>query len=264
MSDSGYLRLYMSQLRKKLETDPAHPRHLLTESGMGYRLVLELTTASGQAGTTRSRRARRSGPRACRSRSSARRASLRSAAGSGRGDEHAASIMIGWPKTNASGTKWMPTRLTSERCVRDADARAGTPAAFAEATTQQERTRRRRSSRRQPRSRRVEPASSPRVVSLRTPQSRRRLTHRPRDHAAWAHRTARPGPARGAASQPRPARSSSAVAPATGLRERPTDPASGPFDSAAATATDSSTSGYCGRSCTACWRFCSRLALRAA
>ena len=41
VSDSGYLRLYMSQLRKKLETDPAHPRHLLTESGMGYRLVLD-------------------------------------------------------------------------------------------------------------------------------------------------------------------------------------------------------------------------------
>ena len=41
VSDSGYLRLYMSQLRKKLETDPANPRHLLTESGMGYRLVLD-------------------------------------------------------------------------------------------------------------------------------------------------------------------------------------------------------------------------------
>ena len=41
VSDSGYLRLYMSQLRKKLEADPANPRHLLTESGMGYRLVLE-------------------------------------------------------------------------------------------------------------------------------------------------------------------------------------------------------------------------------
>jgi two-component system KDP operon response regulator KdpE len=40
VSDSGYLRLYMSQLRKKLEADPANPRHLLTESGMGYRLVL--------------------------------------------------------------------------------------------------------------------------------------------------------------------------------------------------------------------------------
>jgi two-component system, OmpR family, KDP operon response regulator KdpE len=41
VSDSGYLRLYVSQLRKKLEGDPAHPRHLLTESGMGYRLVLD-------------------------------------------------------------------------------------------------------------------------------------------------------------------------------------------------------------------------------
>jgi two-component system KDP operon response regulator KdpE len=41
VSDSGYLRLYMSQLRKKLEVDPANPRHLLTESGMGYRLVLD-------------------------------------------------------------------------------------------------------------------------------------------------------------------------------------------------------------------------------
>jgi two-component system KDP operon response regulator KdpE len=40
VSDSGYLRLYMSQLRKKLEPDPANPRHLLTEAGMGYRLVL--------------------------------------------------------------------------------------------------------------------------------------------------------------------------------------------------------------------------------
>lgn len=41
VSDSGYLRLYMSQLRKKLEPDPAHPVHLLTEQGMGYRLVLQ-------------------------------------------------------------------------------------------------------------------------------------------------------------------------------------------------------------------------------
>lgn len=41
VADSGYLRLYISQLRKKLEPDPGHPRHLLTESGMGYRLVLD-------------------------------------------------------------------------------------------------------------------------------------------------------------------------------------------------------------------------------
>lgn len=40
VTDSGYLRLYMSQLRKKLEATPAEPVHLLTEAGMGYRLVL--------------------------------------------------------------------------------------------------------------------------------------------------------------------------------------------------------------------------------
>ena len=41
VADTGYLRLYVSQLRKKLEPDPAAPRHLLTESGMGYRLVVD-------------------------------------------------------------------------------------------------------------------------------------------------------------------------------------------------------------------------------
>ena len=41
VTDTGYLRLYLSQLRKKLEADPARPLHLLTESGMGYRLVLD-------------------------------------------------------------------------------------------------------------------------------------------------------------------------------------------------------------------------------
>ncbi len=34
-----YLRLYMGQLRAKIETDPAEPRHLLTETGVGYRLA---------------------------------------------------------------------------------------------------------------------------------------------------------------------------------------------------------------------------------
>jgi two-component system, OmpR family, KDP operon response regulator KdpE len=34
---SGNLRLYMAQLRRKLEADPGRPRHLLTEPGMGYR-----------------------------------------------------------------------------------------------------------------------------------------------------------------------------------------------------------------------------------
>lgn len=36
-----YLRLYMGQLRAKLERDPAEPRHLLTETGVGYRLAAE-------------------------------------------------------------------------------------------------------------------------------------------------------------------------------------------------------------------------------
>ena len=34
-----YLRLYMGQLRAKLEADPADPQRLLTEPGVGYRLV---------------------------------------------------------------------------------------------------------------------------------------------------------------------------------------------------------------------------------
>jgi two-component system KDP operon response regulator KdpE len=34
-----YLRLYMGQLRAKIERDPADPRHLLTETGVGYRLA---------------------------------------------------------------------------------------------------------------------------------------------------------------------------------------------------------------------------------
>ena len=41
ITDTGYLRLYIGQLRKKLEADPARPHHILTEPGMGYRLVLD-------------------------------------------------------------------------------------------------------------------------------------------------------------------------------------------------------------------------------
>jgi two-component system, OmpR family, KDP operon response regulator KdpE len=37
--ESNYLHVYVSQLRRKLEPDPASPRHLLTEPGAGYRLV---------------------------------------------------------------------------------------------------------------------------------------------------------------------------------------------------------------------------------
>lgn len=36
--ETHYLRVYAAQLRRKLEADPAHPRHLLTTSGLGYTL----------------------------------------------------------------------------------------------------------------------------------------------------------------------------------------------------------------------------------
>ena len=38
-TESHYLHVYISQLRRKLEDDPARPRYLLTEAGAGYRLV---------------------------------------------------------------------------------------------------------------------------------------------------------------------------------------------------------------------------------
>jgi len=38
---SQYLRVYVAQLRRKLERDPARPRHLQTEPGVGYRLTLD-------------------------------------------------------------------------------------------------------------------------------------------------------------------------------------------------------------------------------
>lgn len=42
-SESGhYLRIYMGHLRQKLEEDPAQPRYLLTETAVGYRLLLPL------------------------------------------------------------------------------------------------------------------------------------------------------------------------------------------------------------------------------
>jgi two-component system KDP operon response regulator KdpE len=45
VNDSGYLRLYVSQLRKKIEDDPSRPKYLKTEQGMGYRL--DLPSAGG-------------------------------------------------------------------------------------------------------------------------------------------------------------------------------------------------------------------------
>jgi two-component system KDP operon response regulator KdpE len=37
--ETHYLRVYLAQLRRKLEDDPSHPKHLLTETGMGYRFA---------------------------------------------------------------------------------------------------------------------------------------------------------------------------------------------------------------------------------
>jgi two-component system KDP operon response regulator KdpE len=43
-SESGhYLRIYVGRLRHKLEADPTRPRHLLTETGVGYRFVIQDT-----------------------------------------------------------------------------------------------------------------------------------------------------------------------------------------------------------------------------
>jgi two-component system, OmpR family, KDP operon response regulator KdpE len=39
--ETGYLRVYMAQIRRKLEPEPAWPRYFITEPGMGYRFELE-------------------------------------------------------------------------------------------------------------------------------------------------------------------------------------------------------------------------------
>jgi two-component system, OmpR family, KDP operon response regulator KdpE len=38
VSDTHYLRVYIGQLRQKIEADPTQPRHIITEPGVGYRL----------------------------------------------------------------------------------------------------------------------------------------------------------------------------------------------------------------------------------
>ncbi|GGZ30196.1 DNA-binding response regulator [Streptomyces inusitatus] len=39
-TQTNYLRVYMAQLRRKLEGDPSHPRHFITLPGMGYRFEM--------------------------------------------------------------------------------------------------------------------------------------------------------------------------------------------------------------------------------
>ena len=40
-ADTHYLRIYMKQLRDKFEPDPVRPRHFITETGVGYRLLAD-------------------------------------------------------------------------------------------------------------------------------------------------------------------------------------------------------------------------------
>jgi two-component system KDP operon response regulator KdpE len=44
--ETHYVRVYMARLRRKLEPDPSRPRHLLTQSGVGYRLIAETDDAA--------------------------------------------------------------------------------------------------------------------------------------------------------------------------------------------------------------------------
>jgi two-component system KDP operon response regulator KdpE len=44
VEETQYLRVYIGQLRQKLERDPASPKHLLTEPGVGYRFVISATS----------------------------------------------------------------------------------------------------------------------------------------------------------------------------------------------------------------------------
>ncbi len=41
VEQTHYLRVYMAHLREKLETDPSKPRLIITEPGVGYRLLTE-------------------------------------------------------------------------------------------------------------------------------------------------------------------------------------------------------------------------------
>jgi two-component system KDP operon response regulator KdpE len=52
MTDTRGLRSYVKQLRQKLELDPSRPRHLLTEPGVGYRLIPDLAPDHAGESTT--------------------------------------------------------------------------------------------------------------------------------------------------------------------------------------------------------------------
>ncbi len=50
--EAEYLRVYINRLRQKLEADPANPRHLLTEPGVGYRFAASTTERARRSPTT--------------------------------------------------------------------------------------------------------------------------------------------------------------------------------------------------------------------
>ncbi|MEV0243904.1 response regulator [Streptomyces sp. NPDC050674] len=51
-TETNYLRVYMAQLRRKLEADPSHPKHFITEPGRGYRFQKQaLRPSSPSPGT---------------------------------------------------------------------------------------------------------------------------------------------------------------------------------------------------------------------
>jgi two-component system KDP operon response regulator KdpE len=41
ISQSQYLRVFVAQLRKKIEKDPNRPEYIITESGVGYRFIAQ-------------------------------------------------------------------------------------------------------------------------------------------------------------------------------------------------------------------------------
>lgn len=64
VADSGYERLYIAQLRKKLEPDPSDPRHILTDAGMGCPPAVGRSRPAPAGSADADRRERT--PRACR------------------------------------------------------------------------------------------------------------------------------------------------------------------------------------------------------
>ncbi len=58
-TETNYLRVFMAQVRRKLEPEPGHPRYFFTEPGMGYRFV----AGRGLSRRPFSRRSRRAGVR---------------------------------------------------------------------------------------------------------------------------------------------------------------------------------------------------------